>query len=62
MAIHFAIQGNASFADWFVSEYVMGKLGMGDPNQDGMYFDDGWVNGLPEVCAGHAQPTVSTDL
>ena len=27
---------NASFSEWFVSEYVMGKLGMGDPNQDGM--------------------------
>ena len=28
---------NQSFAKWFVSEYVMGKLGMGDKNQDGMY-------------------------
>jgi hypothetical protein len=48
---------NASFADWFVSEYVMGELGMGDKNQDGMYFDDGWVGGLPQ----EVSPSVIAD-
>ena len=48
---------NASFSSWFVSEYVMGKLGMGDKNQDGMYFDDGWVGGQPQ----EVSPTVVTD-
>jgi hypothetical protein len=47
---------NASFSEWFVSEYVMGKLGMGDKNQDGMYFDDGWVGGQPQ----EVSPTVIT--
>ena len=33
---------NASLRTWLVEEHVMGRLGMGNTNITGFYFDDEW--------------------
>ena len=43
---------NASLREWLINEHVMGKLGMGNANVSGFYFDDEWAR------SGHGWATL----
>jgi len=48
---------NQSLRQWLVSEFILGKeTGLGNPNVDGFFLDDGWTN-KPNPVPSWAPPT-----